>query len=336
MAPGKHWSRVLLLFCFFHLALTCVALSVGPTAVEFNDCLTTFVRYSDDNVSHFAIWHLRLPRALVASLIGGSLAVSGVIMQGLTRNPLAGPTMMGLSPGASLVMLIGLIGLPNLSMNTSILLSFLGAFGGYLTVCFVAYATPGGFTPTKLALAGSVVSAVVTGFTHVTTVLFSLHDEMLYWTVGGIANVSWVQVWQILPFSLCGLVLALLISTGLTSLSIGKEASIGIGNRVTQIRILGSLAVLLLTSSVVAVAGPVAFVGLMIPHIAKGLVGARYTQLILLSMVLGASLTLLSDMISRILTAGEEVPLGLMTTLVGAPFLVYLVLARPITLEARP
>lgn len=335
MANDHRFLSSMFVGLILYLVLFSSALTTGPLSVSFEDYCGAFLHYTSSEPAQFAIIELRLPRALLASLVGSSLAVSGAVMQGITRNPLAGPSIMGLLPGASLCVLIALLCIGHLGSNSSIFLALAGAICGYSIVCAVAFATPGGFNPNKLALAGTIISAVITAITQALTILFSLQDEMLYWTLGGLAHVSWSQVAHITPFFLCGTVLALLLSNSLTSLSLGHEVAISIGQRVGLVRFVASAAVLSLTASVVATAGPVAFVGLMVPHIARGLVGVQYSRIIPACIVFGACLTLVADLAARSLCGAEEVPLGLFIALVGAPFMIYLVLSRPQLLEGR-
>ncbi|QDT41988.1 putative siderophore transport system permease protein YfiZ precursor [Gimesia alba] len=304
------------------------SLSVGPTVVHRHEYWQAFTQFNNASDAHFVLRELRLPRAVLAGLVGACLATSGALMQGVTRNPLAGPSIMGLSAGGTLCLLIGLLVNPRLGYSAAIGLSLGGAVCGYLTVCSVTLLSRRGMTPAGFALAGAVVSAMFGAITHGLTIYFSLHDEMLYWTVGGVSHVSWAQVFVLLPVCLIGLVVALALSPAVTVLNLGEEIAAGLGQRTTLTRLGATFAVLLLTGGAIAVAGPVGFVGLMVPHFARMFAGVDYRRIIPLSVALGACLTMIADIASRSLVEGREVPLGLFTTLIGAPFFVYLARRR--------
>ena len=312
---------------FFVIVVTLLAmffsLSVGPTKVEFGTYVQALVNYDANSNAQVAVREIRLPRTILAAIVGCCLATSGAVMQGVTRNVLAGPYIMGLSTGGTFCLLVGLLILPAVSYNQAIFLSFVGAALGYTTVCAVGLLSRNGLTPVRLALAGTVVSAILGAITYTLTIHYSMHDEMLYWTVGGIANVSWSQVYAVLlPLSV-GMIGALWLAPGVTVLSLGEDVAVGLGQRTRRIRLGATLCVLLLTGGATAVAGPVGFVGMMTPHLGRFLVGVDYRRLIPLTAVLGAGLTVLADMAARTLGGGQEIPLGLFTTFIGAFFFVW-------------
>ncbi|RCS44630.1 iron ABC transporter permease [Bremerella cremea] len=315
-----------LLFAAALLLLMGLSLRLGPTPTSSWDAWNACFAYDDASDAQFAIRQIRLPRTILAAIIGASLATSGAIMQGVTRNDLAGPTIMGLSSGGTFCLLLGLLLLPGLGFNQAIWLSFLGAGLGYFTVYSVAFLARGGITPVRLALAGTVVSILLSAFTQGLTIYFTLHDEMLYWTVGGIANTSWPQVATALLPALPGMLAALLLAPSITLLSLGEEVAGGLGQRTQLVRTVATLSVLLLTGGAVAVAGPVGFVGVMTPHLARYLVGYDYRKIIPLTALLGAILTVAADIASRTAIDGQEIPLGLFTSMIGATF--FIALAR--------
>lgn len=315
-------SIYLSLFAAILLLLMGSSLLIGPLPASGTDVWNACFNYDDAANTQFAIRQIRLPRTILAAIIGLSLATSGAIMQGVTRNDLAGPTIMGLSSGGTFCLLVGLLVLPDFGFQQAIWLSFLGAGLGYLTVYSVALLARGGITPLRLALAGTVVSILLGAFTQGLTIYFTLHDEMLYWTVGGIANISWPQVTTALIPALPGMILAMLLAPSITLLSLGEEVAGGLGQRTQRVRGVATLTVLILTGGAIAVAGPVGFVGVMTPHIARYLVGHDYRKIIPAAALLGAILTVVADMASRSMIEGQEVPLGLFTSLVGATFFI--------------
>jgi iron complex transport system permease protein len=302
---------------------------VGPTEITFRQTFDSLVRYDEQVDAHLIARDVRLPRALLALVVGGSLGAAGAVMQGVTRNPLAGPSIMGLSGGASLAGLIALITIPGLSYNGAILASLFGATFGYGAVLLVACLSPAGFSPTRLTLAGAVTSALLASITQGLVIAYAMAGSMLYWTAGGIANVCWDQVVAVLPCFAIGLIAAMWLAPSITVLSLGNEVAIGLGQRAAHVRIAATVAVLLLTAAAVAVAGPVAFVGLMVPHVCRLLVGGDYRRLVPLSTVVGAGLTAWADDIARTaFGSGQEIPLGVVTAVIGAPCFVWLVRNR--------
>ena len=305
------------------LAAMCLSLAVGPTDVGPADYAKALFNYNASDNAQVAARDIRLPRAVLGAMVGCSLAAAGAVMQGVTRNVLAGPYIMGLSTGGTFCLLIGLLLLPAVGYNQAIALSFVGAALGYVTVCAVGLLSRGGLTPVRLALAGTVVSATLGALTQGLTIHFEMHDEMLYWTAGGIANVSWAQVRAVALPMFSGMAGVLLLAPSVTVLSMGEEVAGGLGQRTGRVRLGATMCVLLLTGAATAVAGPVGFVGMIVPHMARFIVGVDYRRIIPMSAVLGAGVTVLADTAARTVGGGQEIPLGLFTTLLGAPLFVW-------------
>lgn len=306
-----------------------VSLLHGPKDIGLGTFIQSIVAHDALDDLHMIARDIRLPRALVGLLVGGSLAAAGAVMQGMTRNPLAGPSIMGLSSGASLMVLIAMIAMPALSYNGAIAASMVGAALGYGSVLTVAAMSPGGFGPARLALAGTIISSLFGAVTHALIIYHRMAGDMLYWTVGGIATATWPQVVAILPFCAVGLIGTMVFASGITVLSLGNEVAVGLGQKTFLVRAGSSLCVLFLTGSAVAIAGPVGFVGLMIPHVCRMLVGSDYRRVIPLSFVVGAGMTEVADIAARSLIGGyKEVPLGILTAALGAPCFIWLIQRR--------
>lgn len=308
------------------LLASAVSLAVGPTGVDGGSLLSALCAYDPLDEAQFVVHEIRLPRVLLALLVGGSLAAAGAAMQGVTRNPLAGPSIMGLSGGGSLAVLIAMIALPGLSYNAAVAASFVGAGLGFGCVLAVARLSPDGFSPTRLTLAGVVVSALLAAVTQGLLIAYGMQGDALYWTVGGIANVSWPQVQAVAPVCLLGLLGVMLMAPEITILGLGDDTAVGLGQRPRLAKIGVAFSVLLLAGAAVAAAGPVGFIGLMVPHVCRTMVGVDYRRLIPMSAVAGAGLTALADLGSRtIFGMGGEIPLGVLTAVLGAPFFVWLI-----------
>ncbi|WLD10601.1 iron ABC transporter permease [Planctellipticum variicoloris] len=327
----KHWRDRLVLPGAVGLvaAIFAASLLVGPTEIPLETVFRVLRGQGVNSDSHLILRDIRLPRSLLTLMVGASLAVAGAVMQGVTRNPLAGPSIMGLSGGAALASLISLIAWPALSYNGSIVATFVGAAVGYGCVLGVAALTPGGFSPVRIALAGAVVSALFSAVTQGLVIAYGMSSTMLYRTIGGITNVTWDQVVAVAPCCVAGLAGAWWLAPGITILSLGDDVARNLGLRSFQIRVASTVLVLLLTGSAVAVAGPVGFVGLMTPHVCRLAVGADQRRLLPLSLVAGAGLTTLADLIARtILGARGELPLGIVTSMLGAPCFLWLIRSR--------
>ena len=245
-------------------------------------------------------------------------------MQGITNNPMASPSILGVNAGASFGLAIAMIAFPMASLNMTILFSFLGA--GLATACILYLANRGMAKGSKvyLALAGSAISAIFMAVTQALVVFFDVAQDMSYWTAGGIGGVRMEQVLLVAPWTLIGVLIALAISKQITLLSLGDEVVVGLGGKLTQIRLLAGLTVLLLSGSAVAIAGPIGFVGLIVPHMARYMVGLSYEKVIPFSAVLGAIVVIVADTVARVVSPPFEVPLGAVTALVGVPFFLYL------------
>lgn len=307
------------------LGVFALSLRVGPTDIDLGAYVDAVFAYDPDLDTHLVARGIRLPRALLALLVGGSLAAAGAVMQGVSRNPLAGPSLLGLSGGASLATLIALVSLPHLTYTGSIFASLLGAAVGYGAVLAVAALSPGGFSPTRLTLAGAALAALFSAVTHGLLITFGMADKVLFWTAGGITNATWDQLTTVLPFLGVGAVVALALAPAVSILNLGRETAVGLGQNIIAVRVGATASVLLLAGGAAAVAGPVAFVGLMVPHLCRLIVGPDYRRVIPLSMLVGAAMTGLADVGARALLGDGELPLGVVTALVGAPCFVWLI-----------
>lgn len=321
---SRRYRMALVLGASLAAAAVLLSVTLGPAEVSRRDYWAALTQYDDAVDGQFVVRQMRFPRAIVAAMVGGSLATAGALMQGVTQNPLASPSIMGLSSGGTLCLLVGILMNPRLDYSQSVALSFGGALLGYVVVCAVALLSRGGVTPTAFALAGAVVSAVFAAITHGLTICFGLHDELLYWTVGGISHVTWPQVCFLAPLCVTGLGLAIVLAPTVNILSLGKEVAAGLGQRMTRIRMAVAFAVLILTAGAIAVSGPVGFVGLMVPHVSRKFAGVDYRRILPLAITFGALLTMLADCAGRLFPGGRDLPLGMFTSFIGAPFFVYL------------
>lgn len=298
-----------------------LSISVGAADIKAQTVLHSFTQW-DESKEQVIIRTLRLPRAVIGVLVGASLAVAGALMQAVTKNALASPQVFGVNAGASLFVVSSLVLFPGLSPASLVYAAFLGAaLGGVIVYSF---ASGGGMTPVKLALAGMAVHFFLSSLTQGVVLFSDQGKDALYWMVGAINGKSWTHVELILPWSLGGLILAAALSRSISILVLGESLAQGLGQKVRQIRILAGLLVIVLAGSSVAVAGPVGFVGLIVPHIVKKLVGGDYRRIIPFSALFGALLVVYADILSRFIAYPFESPVGIVTALIGAPFFLYL------------
>ncbi|UYI46230.1 iron chelate uptake ABC transporter family permease subunit [Vibrio natriegens] len=268
---------------------------------------------------------IRMPRVLAGLLIGANLAVAGLMMQGLTRNPLASPSILGINAGAACLMALASIGVPFLDTIPSVLVA---AVGGVVSGAVVL--TLGGFFsakphPLKLVLAGIAINALLVGVTRAAVILA---DDKAYsiisWLAGSLSSVEWQQWNTLWPTSVLGLIVSLFVARQLNLLALGSDVATSLGINIRLTRALTYLAVVLLTASSVAVAGAIGFVGMLVPHIAKRFVGNDFITLIPASALLGAALIVWADALSRAISFPAETPVGVITALIGTPCFVFL------------
>lgn len=306
------------------LLLASYSLTVGARHIPLPTIWKALVNYDPSQVDELLVQTLRVPRLLLAVACGISFGVAGALMQGITNNPMASPSIMGVNSGAALGLAVAMIFLPDSSLNVAVLFAFGGA--ALATVIIMALDNRNGsrMSPVFLALAGTAVSAVLLAITQALVVFFDVAQDLSYWTAGGISGVRMPQVLLLWPWTLVGIIMAIGLSKSVTLLSFGEEMAIGLGGHMGRIRFLAGLAVLILCGSAVAIAGPIGFVGLVTPHMARQLVGIDYRKVIPITALLGAILLVGADLVARSVAAPFEIPLGAITALIGVPFFLYL------------
>ena len=312
-----HISRsLIILIAVFGLVLVLIGIiasvSVGAADIKFSMVIKALLFY-DGSEEHMIVRELRLPRALIGTFVGMNLAVAGAIMQGITRNPLASPQIFGINAGASLVVVTGLVLIPGIPSPALVYLAFLGSAIGGLFVYSIS-AVGGGMTPVKLALAGMAVHLFLTSFTEGLILFYENSTSgVLFWLAGAIDGRDWSHVKTVLPWTLMGFSLSLFLSRPLSILSLGENVAKGLGQKNHLIYLISGIVVIMLAGTSVAVAGPIGFVGLIIPHIVRSLVGVDYSLIIPFSALLGALLLIYADVLSRFITYPFESPVGIVT-----------------------
>lgn len=307
----------------FSLVFAC---AVGAVHVPFADVLDA-LRDRSDPVTRQIVWQIRFPRALVAALVGANLGIAGVLLQGITRNPLGDPHILGFSAGAG-VAAVGLLRLaPDVPLVFVPTAAFVGALGSAALVYALAWR--GGISPVRFALAGVAVAALFTALSTALIATSKLFTQAaLAFLAGGLYQRGWEHVHQVWPYTLVGGVIAVVVADSLNVLALGDDVARGLGMRVERTRALIVALAALLTGAAVAVAGLVAFVGLVVPHISRLVVGSNQRVVLPLSALLGALLLVLSDSVARMVVAPGEIPVGIVTAIVGAPVLLVLIRTR--------
>ena len=307
----------------------------GATDISLSDILKLISGQEIAPDVRCIFFELRLPRVITAVLVGAAFAVSGAVMQALTQNPLASPSLAGLNAGSSLALLVALVFLPEFSIETGIVASAIGSAIGVTLVFTVSLLARSGNSPAGFALSGLIVSmflsSITTGIVHANNMSY----ELSFWTMGGLEAIRWEHVKLLLPIVFAGIAFLMFLSPGLTAVSLGNETATGLGVNVWRVRRLSLLAVFVLVGASVAIVGPVGFVGLMVPHIARKLTGVSYSIIIPVSALLGGVLVLICDTLSRYLTA-SAISAGVFTTFIGGSFFVYLAYASGKPKKRKP
>ncbi|WP_160726083.1 FecCD family ABC transporter permease [Bacillus sp. USDA818B3_A] len=301
-----------------------LSIAFGAADIKLNTVWEAVTNYHSNLASHQIIREIRMPRALGAVMVGALLAVSGAVMQGLTRNPLASPSIMGVTDGAAFALVLTLSFFPTTTILGLTFSSLAGAGLGVTLVFLIGSFSKGGLTPVKLALAGVAVGSMLNAISNAFALHFQVAKDMSFWYAGGLTSISWTSIKILFMAGAVGLVLAMVISQSITILSLGEEVSKGLGQNPLLIKSLGVIVVLVLTGAAVSVAGSVGFIGLVIPHITRFIIGSDYRWIIPISAVLGGLLLVLADIASRMVNAPYETPVGAITAIIGVPFFLYL------------
>lgn len=269
---------------------------------------------------------MRVPRTLVALVVGVALGVSGALIQALTRNPLADPGILGVNAGAAFFVALGVAFFGVGSISGYVWFAFAGALVVTVAVYLIGAAGRGPADPIRLTLAGVALGAVLAGITTAMTLLDpQAFDQMRSWNAGSVTGRSLDVIGPVLPFLVIGLVLALLIARPLNAIALGEDLANSLGVNVMGMRVIVIIAVTLLAGGATAIAGPIGFVGLMVPHIARWVVGPDQRWIITYTMVLAPILLLVSDIVGRVVIRPGEIPAGIVTAFIGAPVLIVLI-----------
>lgn len=306
------------------LFLMSASIIFGYTDTSLQTAIDAYTNYNGSN-EHIIIQSVRMPRALIASAVGASLAIAGVLMQTLTKNPLASPSIFGINAGAGFAVVIAVTLFKAANLQVFSILSFAGAAVAAISVYGIGSAGREGLTPMKLTLAGAAMSAMFASFTQGLLVINEAAlEQVLFWLAGSVQGRKLDTLVSVLPYIGAGWLGAILISGKMNILSMGEDVAKGLGLHTGFIKIAIGVIVILLAGGSVAVAGPIGFVGIVIPHITRSIIGIDHRWVIPLAGVLGAILLLAADIGARYVLMPSEVPVGVMTAIIGTPFFIYI------------
>ncbi len=302
--------------------LLLIDILIGMSHIGIKEIIDSIISYSGSK-QDLIIRTVRLPRVLLCILIGASMAISGLIMQNLTRNPLASPQILGINSGATLSVVVIMVFFPLLGYKAKILGAFLGA--GVIGLFVHVIGNVKNLSPLKITLVGISIQLFLSSITK-SIMLFneSKTSDLVFWMIGGVHHAQFIHIMAILPWFILSIVLTILISNSMDTLKMGDSVAISLGENVKLTKTVATIVVILLSSSSVAIAGPISFVGLITPHIISKLGGRNFRQNFILCGIYGANLLLLSDIISKILKYPYESPVGIVTSFIGAVFYIFL------------
>ncbi|MFJ5792055.1 FecCD family ABC transporter permease [Lysinibacillus sp. NPDC093197] len=319
-------SKSLALIVGMLLLLICMGISIvyGYANTSIQMTIESFTNFNNSN-EHIIIQNVRIPRALIATCVGASLAITGVLMQTFTKNPLASPGILGINAGAGFAVVFSIIFFRVTSLQSFAWIAFLGATIAALAVYGISASGRDAVTPVKITLAGAAISAL---FASITQGLLATNEagleQALFWLAGSVQGRKLEILLSILPYLVIGWIAALFISSKMNILALGDDVARGLGLPLGFMKMVVGLIVIILAGGSVAIAGPIGFVGIVVPHFARKFVGTDHRWLIPMAALLGAILLLIADVAARYIILPQEVPVGVMTAMIGTPFFIYL------------
>jgi len=311
------------------LAVAFTSIGLGARPMPLGTVLDAFTQYDRTLDEHLIVRTLRVPRTIVGLLVGLALGMAGTLFQGVTRNPLADPGILGVNAGASLAVVVAIYVFGIGTLLGYVWFGFLGAAIASVAVYLLGALGRGGATPIKLALAGSAVAAFLAAISSAILVIDAATlNQYRFWAVGSVAGRDATIAAQVAPFVLLGAALALVTGRMLNTLALGDDVAQGLGQRVGLIRVYSGLVAVILVGAATAAAGPIAFLGLVVPHVARMIAGADYRWILAFSALLGPIILLGCDVLGRIVARPGEIQVGVVVALVGGPFFIALVRRR--------
>lgn len=324
----RHNKKLLIIFltCILGIiAMTILSVIMGTKNISIEVVYDAIFNFDKNNVDHIIILNNRLPRAIAVLVVGGFLALAGSIMQGITRNYLASPSLMGVNDGSAFLITIAMVFYPGMSNGSLILVSIVGSIIGALLVLGIGSSIKNGLSPVKLAIIGTIVGSFLSSLGSAIAMYFQVSQTISAWYNTKVQTVNSELLQFIIPIGVIGILIAIIIAKDITITSLGEDIAIGLGQKTNVVKYMAMVSVVLLTSTSVALVGKISFVGLVIPNIIRFLVGYDYKYIIPYSLIGGAFFLSLCDLISRYVDYPFETPIGTVTALIGVPFFLYLI-----------
>ncbi|AAS42393.1 MULTISPECIES: FecCD family ABC transporter permease [Bacillus] len=328
-AGNNRWLHIKFI-CFMSLTILSLigsiflAVAFGAKDIHLQTVWTAVFDYNPKLTQHQIIYELRLPRVIGAAVVGAAFAVAGAVMQGVTRNPLADAGVLGINAGAMFVVALSFAFFPHMPYSYLMIVSFIGAVLSTVLIFIIGSATSGGLTPMRLTIAGAVMAALLHSLSSGIAIYYDLSQDLAFWYAGGVAGVKWEHLKFLVPIILVTILFATVIGRSISLISMGDDVATNLGVKTNRTRILGMIIVVILAGVSVSAVGSIGFVGLVIPHIARKLVGVNYRLIIPMSALLGAMLLVLADLGARTVNPPKELAIGIMVALVGVPFFLYI------------
>ena len=322
----RHHGLILPLTLTLLMSVLWLSLRYGSLSIDTDTVWNAIWSYDPGDHRQIVVRELRVQRTVIGALAGASFAVAGALTQGVTRNPLGAPGILGVNAGAAFAVVVAIYTAGITSPSGYVWFAFIGALGATVLVYAIASAGIGGATPVKLALAGAIISALLGSWTAALLLLdLETLDQARFWLAGSISGRGTEEAALLFPIIAAGLLVALFMGRQVNALSLGEDVAAGLGQRTAIVRAGAGACVVALAGSAVALAGPVAFIGLAVPHIVRSVVGPDYRWIILYSALLGPCLLLGADVVGRVVVSPSELQVGIVSAALGAPFLIYLV-----------
>lgn len=314
------------------VATILLSIAVGSKDIPLPTVIEALFAYNDANDDHAIIMALRVPRTLLGLLVGAALGLSGALIQALTRNPLADPGILGVNAGAAFAVTIGVGFFGVGTISGYVWFAFAGAIGATVLVYAVGSVGRGAATPIRLTLSGIAVGAVLSGISSGLALLDpETFDRLRFWNAGSLGVTGFDPVFAVAPFLIVGMLLALVVARPLNAIALGDDLATSLGANIARTRAIVVVAVTLLAGAATAAAGPISFVGLMVPHVARWLIGPDQRWIVAFTILLSPILLLSADIVGRVVMRPGELQVGIVTAFVGAPVLILLARRRKVS-----
>lgn len=314
------WTALFLLLLISLL----ISLSFGAATIPFSDVKAfIFNQYQNDNT--LLLYEIRLPRIIASALVGASLGVAGCYMQGMTRNPIASPSLFGVVSGASAVLSIAIVFFKDINYYGVLFACLIGSVLAGFIVFALSHSSTHKMSPTKVVLAGTAVSTLLYAISDFFSIRFTTAKQMTMWASGGLLGVSFNEIMIVLPIIVIGLIASLYYSSKLTLVSLDDEIALTLGESTKTLRIIFFLIVTFLTGASIALAGNISFVGLVIPHLVRKIVGGDYKYIVPISIISGTMLLVMTDTMARLINAPYETPITAIMAIVSYPIFLVII-----------